>query len=83
MDTFWLVLGIIMMLVGILGSILPLLPGPPLAYLAFEVNNIEEAVRWLEANGVVVEPIRRDEYTGKQFTFFSDPDALPLEFYER
>ena len=54
-----------------------------LRHLAFEVNNIEEAVRWLEANGVVVEPIRRDEYTGKQFTFFSDPDALPFEFYER
>ena len=40
MDTFWLVLGIIMMLVGILGSILPLLPGPPLAYLALLVQQL-------------------------------------------
>ncbi|HEX6223229.1 MAG TPA: DUF456 domain-containing protein [Chryseolinea sp.] len=40
MDTFWLVLGIIMMLVGILGSILPLLPGPPLAYLALLIQQL-------------------------------------------
>lgn len=40
MDTFWLVLGIIMMLVGILGSILPLLPGPPLSYLALLVQQL-------------------------------------------
>ena len=36
----------------------------------------------LEAQGVAVEPIRVDEYTGRQFTFFSDPDGLPLELYE-
>ena len=37
----------------------------------------------VEENGVSVEPIRIDEYTGKRFTFFADPDDLPLEFYER
>jgi uncharacterized protein YqgC (DUF456 family) len=40
MDTFWLVLGIIMMLVGILGSILPLLPGPPLCFLALLLQQL-------------------------------------------
>ncbi|HZI23752.1 MAG TPA: DUF456 family protein, partial [Chryseolinea sp.] len=40
MDTLWLVLGIIMMLVGILGSILPLLPGPPLCYLALLLQQL-------------------------------------------
>ena len=36
----------------------------------------------LEAQGVAVEPVRVDEYTGRRFTFFSDPDGLPLELYE-
>ncbi|MGC7985951.1 VOC family protein, partial [Salmonella enterica] len=36
----------------------------------------------LEASGVVVEDIRVDEYTGRRFTFFADPDGLPLELYE-
>jgi glyoxylase I family protein len=54
-----------------------------LRHLAFEVENIEQAVKWLEEKGVNVEPIRTDEYTGKRFTFFADPDDLPLEFYER
>jgi glyoxylase I family protein len=54
-----------------------------LRHLAFEVADIEEAVRELEGRGVVVEPVRVDEYTGKRFTFFADPDGLPLELYER
>ena len=54
-----------------------------LRHLAFEVDDIDTAVKWLEENGVSVEPIRIDEYTGKRFTFFADPDDLPLEFYER
>ena len=54
-----------------------------LRHLAFEVDDIDGAVKWLEENGVSVEPIRTDEYTGKRFTFFADPDDLPLEFYER
>ncbi|KKK80682.1 hypothetical protein LCGC14_2821040, partial [marine sediment metagenome] len=29
-----------------------------------------------------VEAIRVDQYTGKVFTFFADPDGLPLELYE-
>jgi glyoxylase I family protein len=54
-----------------------------LRHLAFEVNNMDEAVAELKAKGVNCEPIRIDEYTGKRFTFFSDPDDLPLEFYEK
>lgn len=52
-------------------------------HLAFEVDDIEEAVQKLQNQGVAVEPVRIDETTGKRFTFFSDPDALPLELYEK
>ena len=53
-----------------------------LRHLAFEVDDIEEAVIEIEANGVVMEPIRIDPVTEKRFTFFADPDGLPLELYE-
>lgn len=53
-----------------------------LRHLAFEVNNIESNVKELEAIGIIVEPIRMDEFTEKKFTFFSDPDGLPIELYE-
>lgn len=54
-----------------------------LRHLAFEVNDIDEAILWLSKNNVITEPIRVDEFTGKRFTFFEDPDSLPLELYER
>jgi len=53
-----------------------------LRHLAFEVNNLEEAIIGILQHDVVTEPIRVDEYTGKRFTFFADPDGLPIEFYE-
>lgn len=53
-----------------------------LRHLAFCVNNIEKVVEELNSKGVITEPIRIDEYTGKKFTFFSDPDGLPLELHE-
>lgn len=53
-----------------------------LRHLAFEVEDIEASVQKLNARGVITEPIRTDEYTGKRFTFFTDPDDLPLELYE-
>ncbi|SEO94771.1 VOC family protein [Mucilaginibacter sp. OK283] len=53
-----------------------------LRHLAFEVDDLDEAVLHLQELGVEVEPIRVDELTGKRFTFFADPDALPLELYE-
>jgi glyoxylase I family protein len=53
-----------------------------LRHLAFATDNLNEAVKSLEAHGIAVEPIRIDELTGKRFTFFADPDGLPLELYE-
>jgi len=53
-----------------------------LRHLAFEVENIDEATAEIKSHHVEVEPIRIDEYTGKRFTFFADPDGLPIEFYE-
>jgi glyoxylase I family protein len=53
-----------------------------LRHLAFAVQNIEESIAHLIKSGVNPEPIRVDESTGKRFTFFSDPDDLPIELYE-
>lgn len=53
-----------------------------LRHLAFEVKDVEATVLALQARGVVVEPIRVDEFTGRRFTFFADPDGLPLELYQ-
>ena len=54
-----------------------------LRHLAFEVNDIDAAITILNEREVVTEPIRIDEITGKRFTFFADPDGLPLELYEK
>lgn len=53
-----------------------------LRHLAFEVNNLEELIEELNQKGISTEPIRTDEFTGKRFTFFNDPDDLPIELYE-
>jgi glyoxylase I family protein len=53
-----------------------------LRHLAFAVANLDAAVQHINSKGVETEPIRIDEYTGKRFTFFQDPDELPLELYE-
>ncbi|WP_413530843.1 VOC family protein [Rahnella inusitata] len=53
-----------------------------LRHLAFSVDDIAQSVAALELAGVDCEPVRVDPYTGKQFTFFNDPDGLPLELYE-
>ncbi|WP_105102856.1 VOC family protein [Microbulbifer pacificus] len=53
-----------------------------LRHLAFAVDSVADVKAYLEAHGVEVEPVREDEYTGRRFTFFSDPDGLPLELYE-
>ncbi len=54
-----------------------------LRHLAFEVDQLETVLIHLQKHGVIAEPIRVDKYTGKRFTFISDPDNLPIEFYER
>ncbi|NJR23765.1 MAG: VOC family protein [Richelia sp. CSU_2_1] len=53
-----------------------------LRHLAFAVEDIEASVNYLKSQEVAVEEIRLDEITGKRFTFFRDPDNLPLEIYE-
>ncbi len=53
-----------------------------LRHLAFKVDNLDEVISHLKANAIEVEPIRVDPYTHKRFTFFADPDNLPLELYE-
>ncbi|MEC3917343.1 SMU1112c/YaeR family gloxylase I-like metalloprotein [Nocardia sp. CDC160] len=53
-----------------------------LRHLAFVVADVEEALAELRGRGVAVEEVRVDEYTGKRFAFFADPDDLPLELYE-
>ena len=53
-----------------------------LRHLAFAVEDIEKEVEKLNAKGIYIEPIRVDEYSLKKFTFFEDPDGLPIELYE-
>ena len=53
-----------------------------LRHLCFAVTDLAAAIAELAARGVPVEPVRVDELTGKRFTFFADPDGLPLELYE-
>ena len=67
-------------------------PNPPLRvsrpeacglrHLAFAIKDLDAAVHDLLSKGVATEPIRTDEFTGKRFTFFADPDDLPIELYE-
>ncbi len=53
-----------------------------LRHLAFEVQDVALCKRTLEAQGVAVQAVRVDEYTGRRFVFLADPDGLPLELYE-
>jgi glyoxylase I family protein len=53
-----------------------------LRHLAFEVDDVAAVAAELNTKGITTEAIRTDEYTGKKFTFFTDPDGLPLELYE-
>ena len=53
-----------------------------LRHLAFQVEDVAEAARWLNGLGIETEPIREDAVNGGHFTFFKDPDGLPLELHE-
>lgn len=53
-----------------------------LRHIAFGVDNLDDWITFLNANQIDVEPIRIDEFTNKKFTFFPDPDNLPIELYE-
>ena len=65
----------------------PLRPTQPEArgmrHIAFLVENLDAQIEDLTAKGIAVEPVRVDELTGQRFTFFADPDGLPIELYER
>lgn len=54
-----------------------------LRHLAFEVDDIENSVKYLNEKNIVIEPIKIDIVTGKKYTFFRDPDNLPLEICEK
>lgn len=54
-----------------------------LRHLAFEVDDIQLSVDYLKSKNIAHEAIRIDEITGKKFVFFSDPDGLPLELYQK
>ncbi|NJR66316.1 MAG: VOC family protein [Leptolyngbyaceae cyanobacterium CRU_2_3] len=64
----------------------PQRPGSPeacgLRHLSFAVADLAQAIADLQSQNIEVEPIRLDNITGKRFTFFKDPDGLPLEIYE-
>lgn len=53
-----------------------------LRHIAFQVSDIQQVCEYLEKKGVKTEPPRTDAQTGKRYTFFQDPDKLPLEIYE-
>ena len=53
-----------------------------LRHLAFRVEDIVPVAAWLNSMGIETEPIREDPYNGGRFTFFKDPDGLPLELHE-
>ena len=53
-----------------------------LRHLAFQVEDIVPVVQWLNDNGIETEAIREDKVNGGRFTFFKDPDGLPLELHE-
>jgi len=53
-----------------------------LRHIAFQVDDIVAAITYFQNKGLNPEPIRIDEFTGKKFTFFADPDELPIELYE-
>lgn len=53
-----------------------------LRHLAFSVNNLDNVINYLSDKGIECREVRIDEVTGKKFTFFVDPDGLPLEIYE-
>ena len=54
-----------------------------LRHLAFSVSSLATSIAYLQSQDIAVEPERIDEYTGRRFTFFQDPDGLPLELYEQ
>lgn len=57
--------------------------GTGLRHIAFEVDDLNIVIEKLKKYNVACEPVRIDETTNKRFTFFTDPDDLPIEMYEK
>jgi len=57
--------------------------GTGLRHIAFEVDDLDVVIEKLKKHNIICEPIRLDETTNKHFTFFADPDDLPVELYEK
>ena len=53
-----------------------------LRHLAFATRQIETDIAELKSQGVEVEALRTDDYTGEKMVFFYDPDGLPIELHE-
>lgn len=53
-----------------------------LRHLAFQVENIEKVIAFLNSKEIECEAVRTDTFTGEKMTFFFDPDGLPLELHE-
>lgn len=53
-----------------------------LRHIAFQVEDLAYEMEKLTSRQIPAEPIRIDPITGKRFTFFRDPDDLPIELYE-
>ena len=53
-----------------------------LRHLAFAVERLDARAQALRECGVAVEAVRVDALTGRRYTFFADPDGLPLELFE-
>ncbi len=51
-------------------------------HLCFRVENVEEAMAWLERKGIAIDSVIRDPFSGGRIAFFHDPDGLPLELHE-
>ena len=71
----------------VLGMNPPARPSYPeaagLRHLAFEVDDLSVVIDELDNKDITHDSIRTDEYTDKRFVFFSDPDGLPIELYEK
>jgi glyoxylase I family protein len=53
-----------------------------LRHISFGVIDIENEIEFLKSKNITTEQIRIDEFTNRKFTFFDDPDNLPIEIYE-
>lgn len=54
-----------------------------LRHLAFRVDDLDAVIAELKSKDVPVEDIRINTLNGKRFTFFRDPDGLPIELCEK